>query len=102
MPEVGVCVKCLTGFLHDGEPKGTATSIAGLPTYVAKPVSICGKPGVIVIGPDVFGWELINNRLLAETYAEKSGRTIYLPDFMNGLSPFFAVLPISSLSHSLS
>jgi dienelactone hydrolase len=86
-----VCSKCITGFIHDGEPKGTVTSIAGLPTYVAKPINTRGKPGVIVIVPDVFGWEFINNRLLADAYAEKSGRTIYLPDFMNGLAPLHAV-----------
>jgi dienelactone hydrolase len=97
MSEGGVCAKCITGFLHEGEPKGTVTSIAGLPTYVAKPVNMRGKPGVIVIVPDVFGWEFINNRLLADAYAEKSGRTIYLPDFMNGLS-LFAILPFSALT----
>jgi len=86
MTEGGVCPACVTGSLHEGTPKGTIGKIANLPTYIAKPVNTRGKPGVIVIIPDVFGWGFINNRLLADEYAEKSGRTIYLPDFMNGFS----------------
>jgi len=72
------------GAVHEGTPKGTVSTIAKLPTYIAKPTSKPGKPGVIVIIPDVFGWEFGNNRILADEYAERSGRTVYLPDFMFG------------------
>ena len=84
MTEGGVCPGCVTGFLHDGQPKGTVDTVAKLPTYIAKPTTGSPKPGIIVIIPDVFGWEFINNRLIADEYAEKSGRTVYLPDFMSG------------------
>ena len=86
MTEGGVCIDCITGSLHEGTPKGTISTIAKLPTYIAKPVNTRGKPGVIVIITDVFGWDFINNRLLADEYAEASGRTIYVPDFMFGIS----------------
>lgn len=33
--------------------------------------------------PDVFGWELVNTRLLADEYA-KAGFYVLLPDFFNG------------------
>ena len=85
MTEGAVCKDCITGFVHQGTPKGTAKTIAGLPTYAATPTTTRGKPGVVVIIPDVFGWEFINNRLLADVYAEKTGRTVYLPDFMSGM-----------------
>ena len=86
MTEDGSCTDCITGSLHEGTPKGTISTIARLPTYIARPVNTRGKPGVIVIITDVFGWDFINNRLLADEYAETSGRTIYVPDFMFGTS----------------
>lgn len=87
MTEGGVCAGCVTGFIHDGTPKGTTTTIAKLPTYIAKPTTTRGRPGVIVIITDVFGWNFVNSRLLADEYAERSGRTIYVPDFLNGNYP---------------
>ena len=84
MVDPGVCPDCITGAIHDGNPKGTVSTIAKLPTYIAKPTTKSGKPGVIVIISDAFGWEFVNNRLLADEYAERSGRTVYLPDFMFG------------------
>ena len=65
-------------------------TIANLPTYIAKPpASGKSKPGIIVIISDLFGWKLINPRLLADEYAEKSGRVVYVPDFMFGMPPPF-------------
>jgi dienelactone hydrolase len=84
MTQTGVCSECVSGFLHEGTPKGEVGTIAKLPTYIAKPANGPSKSGVIVIITDIFGWEFLNNRLLADEYAEKLGRTIYVPDFMNG------------------
>jgi dienelactone hydrolase len=81
-----ICKACVTGFLHDGTPKGTVETIANLQTYVSKPTSSKQNPGIIVIIPDIFGWTFNNNRLLADEYAEKAGRIVYLPDFMFGTS----------------
>lgn len=33
---------------------------------------------------DAFGWELPNNRILADNYAKKGNFRVYMPDFMNG------------------
>lgn len=41
--------------------------------------------GIIIIVPDAFGWEFVNNRILADNYAEKGKYLVYLPDFMNGM-----------------
>jgi dienelactone hydrolase len=85
MTEGGVGFCCVTGTVHEGSYKGTVGAVAGLPTYIAKPSSsTTTKEGIIVIVPDVFGWDFINNRLLADEYAERSGRVVYLPDFMFG------------------
>jgi len=85
MTEGGVGICCITGALHEGTPKGSTDTVAGLPTYIAKPSSSTpAKDGIIVIITDVFGWDFINNRLIADEYADKSGRTVYVPDFLNG------------------
>lgn len=40
--------------------------------------------GIIVIVPDAFGWEFVNNRILADHYASAGDYLVYLPDFMDG------------------
>lgn len=72
---------CVQGTLHNDSPNGTETVIHGLNTYVA---SGDASKGVIVIIPDVFGWLLVNTRLLADVYARKTGLSVYVPDFMFG------------------
>jgi len=83
MTESRVCPACVTGFIHEGTPKGTVETVSKLPTYVAKPAH--RKRGIVIIIPDVFGWDFVNSRLLADEYAEKSGLVVYLPDFMFGM-----------------
>jgi dienelactone hydrolase len=90
MTETGVGIGCITGALHDGEPKGTVETVAGLPTYVVKPTSGTSKSGIIVIITDIFGWDFPNSRLLADEYAERSGRVVYVPDLMNGTDASFS------------
>lgn len=41
---------------------------------------------IIVIIPDIFGWRLTNTRLIADEICEKTEGTVYVPDFINGLS----------------
>lgn len=75
------CPDCFKGHIHPGTPSGTVTALHGLPTYVASPV---GTPkGILVFIPDAFGWQFLNNQLLADNYA-KAGFLVYLPDFMDG------------------
>lgn len=79
------CPDCFQGHKHQGDPKGTISIIHGLPAYVAEPPSgPTGAKGIIVIIPDGFGWEFVNNRLLADHYAVKGGYRVYLPEFMGG------------------
>jgi dienelactone hydrolase len=78
------CPECFQGHQHEGTPRGTTTKLHGLDTYVAEPAD--GRPvrGIIVIIPDAFGWEFVNNRILADHYADKGDYRVYLPDFMHG------------------
>lgn len=64
------------------------TSLHGLDVYVAEPAAGADAVrGIIVIVPDAFGWEFVNNRILADHYAEKGKYKVYLPEFMNGTLP---------------
>ena len=74
---------CASGSLHTGTPTGREDKLHGLDVYVAEPPS--GNPkGIVVVIPDIFGWTLPNNRILADNFAKKGDFLVYLPDFMNG------------------
>ncbi|RMZ85641.1 hypothetical protein DV737_g614, partial [Chaetothyriales sp. CBS 132003] len=79
------CADCFNGFERtDATPTGSETTLYGLPTYVADPPGGAeSAKGIIVIIADIFGWQFVNNRLLADTYAA-AGFSVYLPDFMEG------------------
>ncbi|KKK19291.1 hypothetical protein AOCH_000600 [Aspergillus ochraceoroseus] len=90
------CPDCFSGHIHEGTPKGSVTTLHGLNVYVAEP---SGDPaheikGIVVIIPDAFGWDFVNNRLLADNYAEKGKYKVYLPDFMNGMVYSFLSLVV--------
>jgi hypothetical protein len=62
--------------------KGKEVKIYGLDAYVTEPE---GPPkGIVVYIPDAFGWKFINNRVLADLYAEKGGYRVYIPEAMAG------------------
>ncbi len=78
------CADCFPGHVHEDTPRGTSIKLHGLDTYVSEPTG--GRPvkGIVVIIPDAFGWEFVNNRILADHYADKGDFKVYLPDFMAG------------------
>lgn len=81
------CPDCFSGTLSEGRPTGSTDTIHGLPTYIAQPEDGVKPKGLVVIIADAFGWELVNNRVLADIYAKKGSFVVYLPDFMGGRSP---------------
>ena len=82
------CPACFSGGVSKSHPTGTETSIHGLPTYVAQPADGVTPEGIIVFITDAFGWDFVNNRVLADHYAKRGGFLVYVPDFMNGLFRF--------------
>jgi dienelactone hydrolase len=80
------CPECFSGHVRDEEPRGTTTQVHGLNTYVSEPANGHTAKGIIVIIPDAFGWEFVNNRLLADHFAEKGDYKVYLPDFFKGMA----------------
>ncbi|OBT53763.1 hypothetical protein VE04_05044 [Pseudogymnoascus sp. 24MN13] len=79
------CKNCLTGYMKTEKPTGTVSTIHGLETYVATPPN--APKGLIVMIPDIFGWETNNSRLLADSLSQDGDFLVYLPDFMNGTAP---------------
>ncbi|KAI9764228.1 MAG: hypothetical protein M1840_008618 [Geoglossum simile] len=82
--QVPICADCISGSIHEGTPKGRTATLHGLDTYISEPPD--GRPpkGLVVMMPDIYGWELTNARVLADVYAEKGPLLVYLPDFSAG------------------
>ncbi|EWG44916.1 hypothetical protein FVEG_05879 [Fusarium verticillioides 7600] len=78
------CLECFKGYSRDEKPTGKVCSIFGRQTYVATPSNNAPIKGTIIIVPDAYGWEFVNNRLLADHYALYGNFLVYLPDFMDG------------------
>lgn len=87
------CTNCLTGYMKTEKPTGEVSTIHGVNTYVATPPN--PPKALIVMIPDIFGWETNNSRLLADSLAQDGDYLVYLPDFMNGLpfSPSHFITP---------
>ena len=58
------CPACFSGFVHDGAPTGSDTTLGSLPAYLAAPPSGVSPKGVLLILTDVFGHRFVNVRLL--------------------------------------
>ncbi|OJI81262.1 hypothetical protein ASPTUDRAFT_812542 [Aspergillus tubingensis CBS 134.48] len=94
------CPDCFSGHVHeDTTPRGTVTTLHGLNAYVTEPTSTESPiKGIIIIIPDAFGWEFVNNRILADHYADKGGYKVYLPEFMNGhAAPVWSLNTLSAI-----
>ena len=81
------CPDCFKGTIHIGNPSGTVETIHGLPVYVTEPAEGITPKGIVVYIPDAFGWDFVNNRILADHYAKRGEFLVYVPDFMGGRFP---------------
>lgn len=88
------CADCFRGGKAVGDPIGEMTTIHGVKTYVA------GKPGsntsqsTIIYYTDGFGIDLVNNKLLADSYATATGFRVLVPDIIPGGPMSADVMPI--------
>ncbi|KAM0754303.1 chlorocatechol-degradation protein [Meredithblackwellia eburnea MCA 4105] len=83
MPPVQPGECCIKGVIHEGESKGTIRELGGVKTYVALESGGFDSSAAIILLPEVFGLELINARLLADSFAA-NGFQVYIPDFLAG------------------
>ncbi|BGP58399.1 hypothetical protein JCM8202_001902 [Rhodotorula sphaerocarpa] len=78
---LGQC--CASGFKHDGTPSGIFSELNGVKTYVSLPKGEHDKTKALLFLTDIFGTELPNGQLLADSFAE-NGIAVYMPDYLHG------------------
>ncbi|KAG9498336.1 hypothetical protein J7337_011233 [Fusarium musae] len=86
------CPQCFSGHVNPGAPTGRWDTVHGLRTYIATPPAGKSPKAIIVIIPDAFGVDFVNNQILADHYASAADYLVYLPDFMNGRRGMGSVL----------
>ncbi|KZV65606.1 alpha/beta-hydrolase [Peniophora sp. CONT] len=77
------CEHCIQGVRHEGTLEGTYSDIAGVKCYIATPPGEHDKTKVVLYLCDAFGFELENNRLLADDFA-RNGFKVVIPDLFEG------------------
>ncbi|EHL01458.1 putative protein AIM2 [Glarea lozoyensis 74030] len=76
------CEECIKGSIHAGLPKGKEELVYGLNTYIIG--NQTNPRAIIVVDSDVFGLNLPNNKLIADSYAASGEYLVYMPDFFKG------------------
>lgn len=77
----GLC--CLKGTIHEGEPRGSWETIAGVETYIASPPAGKANGHVLLYFPDVWGM-FPNGLLVMDAFAEAGFLTLGL-DYFRGV-----------------
>ena len=77
------CAACFSGSVHEGKPRCKIVKVHGLDIYLSEPSDGRTSKTTIVIIPDAFGLEFINNKLLADHYSDKGNYRVIIPDFMD-------------------
>ncbi|KAH9943847.1 alpha/beta-hydrolase [Amylocystis lapponica] len=77
------CKDCIAGVIHEGTPEGKIEQIGGIECYVATPTIDYPKDKVVLLLTDVFGLTLVNNKLLADAFAQ-NGFKVVVPDILEG------------------
>ncbi|GAA5884750.1 hypothetical protein JCM3774_005804 [Rhodotorula dairenensis] len=78
---LGQC--CVSGFKHDGTPAGKVEDLNGVKTYISLPKGDFDKSKALLFLTDIFGTELPNGQLLADSFAA-NGIAVYMPDYLHG------------------
>jgi dienelactone hydrolase len=70
---------CVSGSIHTGNPIGKEDVIEDRKTYITG----TNTQNALLYLTDVFGYDLPNHRLLADTFAAELPVTVYVPDFLD-------------------
>ncbi|AEO67843.1 uncharacterized protein THITE_53694 [Thermothielavioides terrestris NRRL 8126] len=73
---------CLKGTIHEGEPRGTWETIAGVETYISTPPEGKANGNVLLYFPDV--WGMFTNGLLVMDAFADAGYTVLGLDYFRG------------------
>jgi dienelactone hydrolase len=86
------CPDCFRGGEAKGDPKGSISTVYGFKTYVASPPADSTSKSTIFFICDAFGLNLVNNKLLADDFALRTGMRVLVPDIIPGGGISTAVL----------
>ncbi|KAF4996350.1 hypothetical protein FDECE_12494 [Fusarium decemcellulare] len=94
------CPDCYKGFIHDyAQPVGRERILHGVRTYVAGTPDQQTSPSTIILITDVFGLNIVNNKLLADFLAAETGCQVLVPDMIPGGGvPASYLLPMESFA----
>lgn len=73
---------CTKLSLHTGAPTGRVITLAGLPTYVSSDYTP-ESTRFLIIFTDIFGYQLTNTQLVADTFAANLGYPVIIPDILS-------------------
>ena len=75
------CAGFGSGHVHEvHDLHGRTETVHGLETYISDPPNGQQPKGIIVFIPDAFALKLVNNLVLSDTFARRTGCRVYLPD----------------------
>lgn len=72
---------CISGTIHEGEPKGYIEVVLDVETYIAVPAEPNGN--IVMFFPDIHG-HFNNSKLLMDGWAE-AGYLVLGPDYFRGV-----------------
>lgn len=78
------CPDCFRGTIHEGTPKGKEETLHDILTYIATPETGVTSNSKTIFVTDVFGFNLVNNKLLADKYAADTGCMVLMPSIIPG------------------
>ncbi|KAH8923224.1 alpha/beta-hydrolase [Atractiella rhizophila] len=79
---VEFCADCFKGGVISGEPEGTMEKIAGIDCYVAPAAPQTTK--AIIVGYDIFGFYVVNPKIIADILSRETGMQVFVPDALLG------------------
>lgn len=78
------CQDCASGYVLPGEPRGIFKDGAYLATTEQTNDGPTGEKRALVLLTDVFGLHLKNPKILADSFSERLGCDVFVPDLFNG------------------
>jgi hypothetical protein len=81
---------CLSGFIHEGDPRGSISQIAYIDTYVVHPKPNSSNNHILLYFPDVYGL-FTNGLLVMDSFAE-AGYTVLGLDYFRGVCCLFLLV----------
>jgi hypothetical protein len=83
-----LCKNCVSGYVLPGEPKGTIKDGAYVYSYEPDSQHQDGTPNLtktaIILVTDIFGLDLKNSKILADSMGERLHCDVLVPDLFDG------------------